>query len=150
MDYMYTGSINNGHTSLYHLTHMWTLIMIRDKSTNNNSITTNMTAKNNQMFQENESERNTVKYSCRSCSNTFDANPPDDVHRFSSVYPCWKFDWIERNYECSRCSKRAKLFWHPEVHRHHHVYATVEEIEHKTTKNNLSSHPEYVRRMVGY
>jgi hypothetical protein len=56
---------------------------------------------------------------------------------------------IERNYECSRCSKRAKLFWHPEVHRHHD-YATVEEIEHKTTKNNLSSHPEYVRRMVGY
>ena len=147
---MYTGSINNGHTSLYHLTHMWTLIMIRDKSTNNNSITTNMTAKNNQMFQENESKRNTVKYSCRSCSNTFDANPPDDVHRFSSVYPCWKFDWIERNYECNRCSKRAKLFWHPEVHRHHHDYATVEEIEHKTTKNNLSSHPEYVRRMVGY
>jgi DNA-directed RNA polymerase subunit RPC12/RpoP len=108
-----------------------------------------MTAKNNQMFQKNESERNAVKYSCRSCSNTFDANPPDDVHRFSSVYPCWKFDWIERNYECSRCSKRAKLFWHPEVHRHH-VYATVEEIEHKTIKNNLSSHPEYVRRMVGY
>lgn len=149
MDYMYTVSINNGHTSLYHLTNMWTLIMIRDKSTNNNSITTDMTAKNNQMFQKNESERNAVKYSCRSCSNTFDANPPDDVHRFSSVYPCWKFDWIERNYECSRCSKRAKLFWHPEVHRHH-VYATVEEIEHKTTKNNLSSHPEYVRRMVGY
>jgi hypothetical protein len=26
----------------------------------------------------------------------------------------------------------------------------VEEIEHKSIKNNLSSHPEYVRRMVGY
>jgi hypothetical protein len=73
----------------------------------------------------------------------------DDVHRLSSVYPCWKFDWFERSYECSRCSKRAKLFWHPEVHKHRD-YATVEEIEHKSIKNNLSSHPEYVRRMVGY
>jgi hypothetical protein len=26
----------------------------------------------------------------------------------------------------------------------------VEEIEHESIKNNLSSHPEYVRRMVGY
>jgi DNA-directed RNA polymerase subunit RPC12/RpoP len=121
--------------------------MIRDKSTNDNSINTNMTAKNNQMF-KNESEKN-IKYSCRACSNTFDANPPDDVHRFSSVYPCWKFDWIERSYECSRCSKSTKLFWHPELHEHHD-YTTVEEIERKTSKNNVGSHPEYVRRMVGY
>jgi hypothetical protein len=71
---MYTVSINNGHTSLYHLTNVWTLIMIRDKCTNDNSITTDMTTENNQMFKKNESERNAVKYSCRACSNTFDAH----------------------------------------------------------------------------
>ncbi|HKI08209.1 MAG TPA: hypothetical protein VKA09_07410 [Nitrososphaeraceae archaeon] len=94
-------------------------------------------------------QEHTGGYSCKACGNPIDAHPPDDVHRLSSVYPCWKFDWIERSYECSRCSKRAKLFWHPEVHKHRD-YATVEEIEHKSIKNNLSSHPEYVRRMVGY
>jgi hypothetical protein len=25
-------------------------------------------------------------YSCKVCGNPFDAHPPDDVHRFSSVY----------------------------------------------------------------
>jgi DNA-directed RNA polymerase subunit RPC12/RpoP len=108
-----------------------------------------MTTKNNQMFNA-ENKKNTVKYSCRTCSNTFEASPPDDIHRFSSVYPCWKFDWVERSYECCRCGKSTKLFWHPEIHKHHY-FASVEEIEHKTSKNALGSHhPEYVRRMVGY
>jgi DNA-directed RNA polymerase subunit RPC12/RpoP len=124
--------------------------MISDKCENIDSITDMMmTSENNQMF-KNESEKNSVKcYSCKACGNTFGANPPDDVHRFSSVYPCWKFDWIERSYECSRCSKNIKLFWHPEVHKHHD-YATVEEIERKTSKNTLGNHPDYAQRMVGY
>ena len=108
-----------------------------------------MTTKNNQMF-KNESENNAVMYSCKACSNTFEASPPDDIHRFSSVNPCWKSDWIERSYECTRCGKITKLFWHPEMHKHRY-FATIEEIEHKTSKNALGSHDqEYVRRMVGY
>jgi hypothetical protein len=38
------------------------------------------------------------------------------------------------------------------MHKHHY-FATIEEIEHKTSKNALASnhhHQEYVRRMVGY
>jgi DNA-directed RNA polymerase subunit RPC12/RpoP len=102
-----------------------------------------MTSENYQIF-KNESEKNSVKcYSCKECGNSFDANPPYDVHRFSSVYPCWKFDWIERIYHCSKCSKSTKLFWHPEVHKHND-YATMEEIEQKTTKNILGSHSGYV------
>jgi hypothetical protein len=54
-----------------------------------------MTSENNQMF-KNKSEKNSVKYySCKACGNTFDANPPNEVHKFSSVYQCWKIDWIE-------------------------------------------------------
>jgi DNA-directed RNA polymerase subunit RPC12/RpoP len=65
------------------------------------------------------------------------------------VYFCWKFDWVERSYECSRCSKNIKLFWHPEVHKHHD-YATLEEIENtRKAKILRPSHPEYARRMVG-
>jgi hypothetical protein len=45
-------------------------------------------------------------------------------------------------------AKNIKLFWHLEVHKHHD-YATLEEIEHKKSKNTLGSHPEYARRMVG-
>jgi hypothetical protein len=45
-------------------------------------------------------------------------------------------------------AKNIKLFWHLEVHKHHD-YATLEEIEHKKSKNTLDSHPEYARRMVG-
>jgi DNA-directed RNA polymerase subunit RPC12/RpoP len=122
--------------------------MISDKCTNDDSIT-NMTTENNQMY-KNETEEKAVKYSCKACGNPFDANPPDDVHRFSSVYPCWKFDWIERSYQCSRCSKSIKLFWHPKVHKHHYDYATVEEIERKRSKNTLGNHPDYARRMGGY
>jgi hypothetical protein len=43
-------------------------------------------------------------YSCKACGTPFSAAPPDDVHRFSSVYQCWKFDWIERSYRCPECS----------------------------------------------
>jgi hypothetical protein len=124
--------------------------MISDECSNIDSITDimMMTSENNQMY-KNEIEKNSVKcYSCKECGNTSNANPPDDVHRFSSVYPCWKFDWVERSYECSRCSKNIKLFWHPEVHKHHH-YATLEEIGHKKSKNTPGSHPEYARRTVG-
>jgi len=118
------------------------------KLTNDYSII-DMTSENNQMF-KNESEKNSAKcYSCKDCGNPLDVNPPDDVHSFSSVYPCWKFDWVERTYECSRCTKSTKLFWHPEVHKHHY-YATVEEIEYKTSKNTLDSHPGYMWRMRGY
>jgi hypothetical protein len=48
----------------------------------------------------------------------------------------------------SPAAKNIKLFWHLEVHKHHD-YATLEEIEHKKSKNTLDSHPEYARRMVG-
>jgi DNA-directed RNA polymerase subunit RPC12/RpoP len=121
--------------------------MISDKSASDDSIT-DMTAENNQMY-KNEIEKKAVKYSCNACSNTFDANPPDDVHRFSSVFPCWKFDWVERSYQCSSCGKSTKLFWHPKVHKHHD-YASVEEIERKTSKNTLGNHSDYARRMRGY
>jgi DNA-directed RNA polymerase subunit RPC12/RpoP len=126
---------------------VWTVITISDKSTNDYSIT-DMTSENNQMF-KNESEKNSVKYSCKKCGNPFNVNPPDDVHKFSSVYPCWDFDWVERSYECSKCTKSTKLFWHPKLHKHHH-FATVEEIEYKTSKNSLGNHPGYMLRMRGY
>jgi ribosomal protein S21 len=36
------------------------------------------------------------------------------------------------------------------MHKHHY-FDTIEEIEHKTSKNALGRHhQEYVRRMVGY
>jgi hypothetical protein len=88
-------------------------------------------------------------FSCKECGNPFDANPPDDVHKFSSVYPCWNFDWVERNYQCSRCYKSTKLFWHPGVHKHHD-YATIEEVELKTRKDPLGNRPNYAQRMRGY
>lgn len=107
-----------------------------------------MTAENIQMY-KNEIEKKAVKYSCRACGNTFYANPPDDVHRFSSVFSSWKFDWVERSLQCSRCSKSSKLFWHSKMHKHHD-YATVEEIERKTSKNTLDNLPDYARRMRSY
>jgi hypothetical protein len=48
----------------------------------------------------------------------------------------------------SSSKKHQKLFWHLEVHKHHD-YATLEEIEHKKSKNTLGSHPDYARRIVG-
>jgi hypothetical protein len=124
--------------SLYRLTILWTfIIMIKDKSTNDYySTITDMTSENNQMF-KNESEKNSVKcYSCKECGNPFDANAPDDVHRFSSVYQCWKFDWIEREYRCPSCSKTTTLYWHSEVHKYHD-YATTEEVIRKMNNEKL-------------
>jgi hypothetical protein len=91
----------------------------------------------------------TAGFSCKECGNPFDANPPDDVHKFASVYPCWKFDWVERSSQCSRCGKSTKLFWHPEAHKHHN-YATIEEIELKRSKDCLGNHLDYTQRMRGY
>jgi rubredoxin len=96
-----------------------------------------------------EKYKHTIMYSCNACGNTFHANPPDDVHRFSSVYPCWKFDWIERSYRCDRCSKNIKLFWHPKVHKHHD-YTSLEEIELKANQDTHGNHPRYFQRMRGY
>jgi DNA-directed RNA polymerase subunit RPC12/RpoP len=96
-----------------------------------------------------EKYKQTSMYSCNTCGNTFDANPPGDVHNFSSVYPCWKFDWIERSYRCNRCSRNIKLFWHPKVHKHHD-YTTFEEIERKTSKDTQGNYPHYAQRMRGY
>jgi hypothetical protein len=90
------------------------------------------------------------QYSCKAYGNTFHANRSEDVHRFSSVYPCWKYDGVERSYRCSTRTKNTKLFWHREVHRHHD-YATVEEIERRTTEYTLGNDPDYMRRgILGY
>jgi hypothetical protein len=134
----------------HYLTTLEMSILINDKSTSDDSITDMMTSENRQRYKNRIEKKEAVKcYSCKACGNIFDAHPPDDVHRFSSVYPCWKFDWIERNYQCSRCSRSSKLFWHPKVHKDHD-YATVDEIQHKTSKNTLGNLSEYARRMMGY
>ena len=140
-------SINNGLRPLYRLTIARTLIMIRDKCANEDSITYMLAENNNQMF-KNESEK-MLSSIAEACGNTFHANRPDDVYGFSSVYPCWKYDWVEQSYQCSTCIKNTKLFWHPQVHKHH-GYATVEEIERKTTKDTVGNHPDCMRRMVRY
>jgi hypothetical protein len=122
--------------------------MIEDKSTNDYSTITDMTSENNQMF-KNESEKNSVKcYSCKECGNPFDANPPSDVHMFSSVYQCSKFDWIEREYRCPSCSKTTTLYWHSEVHKYHD-YATTEEVTRKMNNEKLDD-PSVKKRMAGY
>ena len=90
-------------------------------------------------------------YSCKVCGNPFDAHPPDDVHRFSSVYQCWKFDWIERNYQCDKCNNSTTLYWHPKVHKNHD-YATLQEIKGKIDKDKPvnGSRDYYLQRMTGY
>jgi hypothetical protein len=103
--------------------------------------------KNNQMYKSEIEKKPT--YSCNTCGNTLAANPPDDVHTFSSVYPCWKFDWIERSFQCDKCSKSTKLFWHSKVHKHHD-YATLQEIERKISKNTRDSLSDNALRMSGY
>lgn len=123
-------------------------IPINNKSTSDDSITDMKTSENRQTY-KNSNEKKVKCYSCKACGNIFETHPPDDVHSFSSVYPCWKFDWVERSYQCSSCKKSSKLFWHSKVHKDHD-YATVEEIQHKISKNNLGSLSEYARRMVGY
>jgi hypothetical protein len=44
---------------------------------------------------ENGLRYNEKNYSCMGCGSSFSAKAPDDVHKFSSVYQCWNFDWIE-------------------------------------------------------
>lgn len=124
-------------------------IPINNKSTSDDSITDMKTSENRQTYKNSNEKKAVNCYSCKACGNIFETHPPDDVHSFSSVYPCWKFDWIERSYQCSSCKKSSKLFWHSKVHKDHD-YATVEEIQHKISKNNLGSLSEYARRMVGY
>jgi hypothetical protein len=107
-----------------------------------------MTSENNQMF-KNKGEKNSVKYYfCKACGNTLDANLLDDVYKFSSVYQCWKFDWIEREYRCPSCSKTTTLYWHSEVHKCSD-YPTSEEVTLK--KNNGTLHDSSIKkRMAGY
>jgi rubredoxin len=98
-------------------------------------------------------------YSCKACGNPFNAGPPDDVHRLSSVYQCWKFDWIERSYRCPECSNTTTLYWHPRVHKHQD-YTSREEINRKFSKdnnsennnnnNNNNARADYLQRMTGY
>jgi DNA-directed RNA polymerase subunit RPC12/RpoP len=91
----------------------------------------------------------TSRYSCKACGNPFDANLPDDVHKFSSVYQCWKFDWIEREYKCHSCSKTTTLYWHSEVHKYHD-YASAEEVTRKMSNGKLDDPSGWIKRMVGY
>jgi hypothetical protein len=93
----------------------------------------------------------TSRYSCKACGNPFEAKPPDDVHKFSSVYQCWKFDWIERECKCLNCSKITTLYWHPKVHKYHE-YATVKEITRKVNNGKLDDPSGWLtqKRMVDY
>jgi hypothetical protein len=122
--------------------------MISDKSRiDYYSLTDMITSENNQMF-KNKSEKNSVKYySCKECGNTIDVDPPDDVHRFSSVYQCWKFDWIKREYGCPSCSKTTTLYWHYEVHMYRD-YATAEVVTLKM--NNTKLVESIKKRMARY
>jgi hypothetical protein len=135
--------------SLYRLTILWTLIMIEDKSKNDYSTITDMTSENNQMFKYGSEKNCVMCYSCKECGNPFDANPPDDVHRFSSVYQCWKFDWIEQEYRCPSCSKTTTLYWQSEVHKYYHDYATTEEVTRKMNNEKLDD-SSVKKRMAGY
>ena len=47
------------------------------------------------------------------CGSSFSAKAPDDVHKFSSVYQCWYFDWTERGHKCFSCSKMTTLYLTP-------------------------------------
>jgi hypothetical protein len=91
----------------------------------------------------------TSRYSCKACGISNDANPPDDVHKSSSVYPCWKFDWIEREYKCPSCNKTTTLYWHSEVHKYHD-YTTAEEVTRKMSNCKLDDPLGWVKRMAGY
>jgi rubredoxin len=88
-------------------------------------------------------------YSCKVCGNPFSARAPDDVHRFSSVYQCWNFDWIERAYKCPNCSKTTTLYWHSKVHKYRD-YATAEQVIQKMSNEKSDDTQNWARRMVGY
>lgn len=90
------------------------------------------------------------RYSCKVCGNPIDTHPPDDVHKFSSVYQCWRFDWIERNYQCHNCDNATTLYWHPKVHKIHD-YATLQEIKSKIDKDKPGNSTKVsLLRMTGY
>jgi rubredoxin len=89
------------------------------------------------------------EYSCKACGNSFNANPPDDVHRSSSVYPCWIFDWIEREYKCPSCNKTTTLYWHSEIHKYHD-YAIAEEVTRKMSNGKLDDSSGWVKRVAGH
>jgi NAD-dependent SIR2 family protein deacetylase len=92
----------------------------------------------------------TYGYSCIMCGNHFTANPSDDVHRLSSVYQCWKFDWIERNYQCNECHNTTNLYWHPKLHKNYD-YATSQEIKYTIDKDSSRNDTNpYLQRMIGY
>lgn len=92
----------------------------------------------------------TSGYSCKVYGSSIDAYPPDDIQKFSSVYQCWRFDWIERNYQCHNCNNSTTLYWHPKVHKYYD-YATLQEIKSKIDKDSLgTSTRTYLQRMKGY
>lgn len=89
-------------------------------------------------------------YSCKSCGNAFVASPPDDIHKYSSIFQCWKFDWLERIYECPRCSKTTTLYWHAEVHKYRD-YATAKEVAQKMSDRKTGDESaRWFKRTEGY
>jgi transcription elongation factor Elf1 len=95
-------------------------------------------------------QNHTGRYSCKMCGNPIDAHPPDDVHKFCSVYQCWRFDWIERSYQCHKCNNSITLYWHPKAHENHY-YATLQEIKSKIDKDKLGNGTKVsLLRMTGY
>jgi len=91
----------------------------------------------------------TSRYSCKACRNPFDANPPDDIHKFSSLYQCWKFDWIEREHKCPNCSKTTTLYRDSEGHKYND-YATAEEATRRMNNGKLNESLRCEKRMVYY
>jgi hypothetical protein len=90
------------------------------------------------------------EYSCKECGSPIDAHPHDDVHKFCSVYPCWRFDWIERNYQSHNCNYATTLYRHPKVHKNHD-YATLQEIKSKIDKDKLGNGTKVsLLTMTGY
>ena len=51
------------------------------------------------------------KYACRNCGQSFDAAPPDDVHKFAMVNRPMVGNPILVNYECENCNKKNPLYW---------------------------------------
>jgi hypothetical protein len=92
---------------------------------------------------------NENNYSCMGCGSSFSAKALDDVHKFSSVYQCWNFDWIERGHKCPSRSKTTTLYWHSQVHKYRD-YATVEQVNKKMSNGESDETHDWVRRMAGY
>jgi cytochrome c-type biogenesis protein CcmH/NrfF len=83
------------------------------------------------------------------CGSSFSAKAPDDVHKFSSLYQCWDFEWIEREHKCPSCSKKTTLHWHSQVHEYRD-YATVEQVNKKMSNGKSDETHGWVKRMAGY